>query len=183
MNDKNINAEATHTLNTARSFIKVAEKYAEFKKTEGYIEDNYTLYEVINLDASLDICKSGPADYYYDKAYEMMCNELGANHPETRQLVQEIINYHLNNVKRMMSERFFLTGLFILPFLLLVSREYFGPSWQSCLVYIVSYTFLSLFCYLETCLMCYFEKCNCQKRYQKQDTSIRHWQNRWWKRL
>lgn len=104
MNDKDVNAEATHTLNTVRSFIKAAEKYAEFKKNEGYVEDNYTLYEVINLDACLDICKSGPADYYYDKAYEMMCNELGANHPETRQLVQEIINYHLDNVKRMMSE-------------------------------------------------------------------------------
>lgn len=166
MNDKLINEKETHTLNTARSFIKVAEGYAKYKKTEGYNEDNYSLYEIVNLDACLEICKKGPADFYYDKAYKMMCKELGANHPETRQLVQEIINYHLNNIKRMMFERFFFTCLILLPFLLIITRDYYSLYWQRNLVYVVGYTLLSLYWYLETSLMCYFEKRYYQKQYR-----------------
>lgn len=161
MNDE----KTTQTLETARDFIKQAKKYANYKKTEGYNEDNYTLYEIVNLDASLEICDRGPADYYFEKAYDMLCKELGADHPETRRLVQDIINYHLDNVKRMMSERFFLTGAILLPLVMLLDREMFYPSWQSNLVYVASYTFLSLSFYLETMLLCFFEKRNLQKQY------------------
>lgn len=165
MNDE----KTTQTLETARDFIKQAKKYANYKKTEGYNEDNYTLYEIVNLDACLEICDRGPADYYFEKAYDMLCKELGADHPETRQLVQDIINYHLDNIKRMMSERFFLTGVFLLPLVMLLDREMFGPSWQCNLVYVASYSLLSLSFYLETILLCYFEKQKYQKQYQIQN--------------
>ena len=43
---------------------------------------------------------------------------------------------------------------------MLLDREMFGPSWQCNLVYVASYTLLSLSFYLETILLCYFEKRN-----------------------
>lgn len=167
MNTVNENKEETQTLKLANDFIKVAEEHAKFKRTEGYIEDNYSFFEIFNLDACLDICKSGPADYYYEKAYELKSKELGANHPETRQLVQKIINYHLDNVKRMMIERFFFTALILLPFLVLMNREMFGSSWQGSLVYVVTYVLLFFSWYLETSFMCYLEKQKYQKQYQR----------------
>ena len=148
----------THTLETARDFIKIAEKHAKFRRTEGYIEDNYSLFEVINLDACMDICKNGPADYYYKKAYEMFCKELGADHPETCKLVQEIINYHVNNVKRMMLERYLIASILITPILWLLKDELFVESWQGAIALISCFVLLSFTGYLETALVCFFEK-------------------------
>lgn len=91
---KQSNQQESNSLNTAREFIKIAKSYAYFKKTEGYLEDDYTLFEIINQDACLDICSRGPADYYYEKAYEILCEELGPNHRDTLQLMDEIVNYH-----------------------------------------------------------------------------------------
>ena len=91
---KQSNQQESNSLNTAREFIKIAKSYAYFKKTEGYREDDYTLFEIINQDACLDICSRGPADYYYEKAYEILCEELGPNHWDTLQLMDEIVNYH-----------------------------------------------------------------------------------------
>ena len=148
----------THTLETARDFIKIAEKHAKFRRTEGYIEDNYSLFEVINLDACMEIIKSGPADYYYKKAYDMFCKELGADHPETHKLVQEIISYYVNNVKRMMLERYVIASILITPFLWLLKDELYGKSWQGAIALLSCYVLLALTGFLETTLVCFFEK-------------------------
>ena len=148
----------TQTLKLARDFIRVAEKHAEFKRTEGYIEDNYSFFEILNLDACMDICNRGPADFYYEKAYELMLQELGADHPETRQLAQEIINYHLNNAKRMMYERFFFAALISIPVLYLLIPELYPKVWHGILVFISSYAILTIYWYLETTLVCHLEK-------------------------
>ena len=146
------------TLKLAHDFIKVAEKHAKFKRTEGYIEDNYSFFQVLNLDACMDICEKGPADFYYEKAYELMSKELGADHPETRQLVQAIINYHVNNVKRMMCERFFLSAIIMIPILWLLIQELFGVTWQGIIAFVSCFALLYLFWNLETYLLCLLEK-------------------------
>ena len=156
----------TQTLKLAHDFMKVAEKHAKFKRTEGYIEDNYSFFQILNLDACMDICDKGPADFYYEKAYELLCKELGVDHPETRKLVQEIINYHVNNVKRMMCERFFLPALIMLPILWLLIRELFGVTWQGIIAMVSCYALLYLFWNLETYLLCFLEKRKRQMQYR-----------------
>ena len=84
-----INGNEPRSLETARDYIKIAKDHAKFKKTEGYIEDNFSLLQVANLEASLDICNRGPADYYYEKAYDLLSETLGKDHPETRALVRD----------------------------------------------------------------------------------------------
>lgn len=158
----------THTLETARDFIKIAKKYAKFKSTEGYIEDNYSFFEILNLDACMDICDRGPADFYYEKAYDMFCKELGADHPETRQLVQEIINYHVNNVKRMMLERYLLTSILMTPILWLLKDELFAEPWQGAIALLSCYALLALTGFLETALVCFFEKRYRQKLFMNE---------------
>lgn len=148
----------THTLETARDFIKIAEKHAKFRRTEGYIEEKYSFFEILNLDACMDICDRGPADFYYEKAHDMFCKELGADHPETRQLVQEIINYHVNNVKRMMLERYLLTSILMTPILWLLKEELFVEPWQGAIALLSCYALLGLAWFLETTLVCFFEK-------------------------
>lgn len=54
-----------NTLALARSFIKTARGYAEYKRIIGYNEDNYDILDILNQKASLEICNRGPADYYY----------------------------------------------------------------------------------------------------------------------
>ena len=49
---------------------------------------------------------------------------------------------------------------------MLLDREMFGPSWQCNLVYVASYSLLSLSFYLETILLCFFEKRNLQEQYK-----------------
>ena len=77
---KTTNENVNHSLETARGFIKTAREYAHYKKTEGYNDDNFSFLEIVNLDASLDVCRRGPADYYFEKAYDLLCNELGKDH-------------------------------------------------------------------------------------------------------
>ena len=121
----------TQTLKLAHDFMKVAEKHAKFKRTEGYIEDNYSFFQILNLE-----------------------------------LVQEIINYHVNNVKRMMCERFFLPALIMLPILWLLIRELFGVTWQGIIAMVSCYALLYLFWNLETYLLCFLEKRNRQMQYR-----------------
>ena len=132
----------TLTLKLAHDFMKVAEKHAKFKRTEGYIEDNYSFFQILNLDACMDICDKGPADFYYEKAYELLCKELGVDHPETRKLVQEIINYQW-----------------------LLIRELFGATWHGIIAMVSCYALLYLFWNLETCLLCFLEKRNRQMHF------------------
>ena len=119
MNDKD------NTLALARDFIKTARGYARYKHVDGYNEDDYDVFELMNLDASLEICRRGPADYYYEKAYDMLCACQGKNHPETRQLVSEIIDYHVHNVQRMMQENYT-----IVPFTFILNRP-LCVSWSA----------------------------------------------------
>ena len=92
-----------------------------------------------------------------------MCKELGADHPETRRLVQEIINYHVNNVKRMMLERFFFVALISIFILWLLVHELFGPTWMGVIALVSCFALLYLYWYCETALLCFFEKRHHQK--------------------
>ena len=65
--------KSENTLKQAREYIKLAEDYARYKLVDGYNEDDFSILEIFNLDASLTICDRGPADYYYEKAYDMLC--------------------------------------------------------------------------------------------------------------
>ena len=65
--------EKNNTLALARDFIKTARDYARLKQVDGYNEDDYSVLEIFNLDACYTICDRGPADYYYEKAYDMLC--------------------------------------------------------------------------------------------------------------
>lgn len=165
----NTEKDNSRSLETAREYVKLANSYALYKRTEGYDENNYSFFDVFNLDAALEICNRGPADYYYEKAYDMLCKELGADHPETRQLVQEIINYHVNNAKRMMLERFFFTALFCLPILMLMIRELYGATWQGNLAYVVIYALLFILWNLESSVISFLERRQYKKQYQNKD--------------
>ena len=116
-----------NTIKLAREYIKVAEGYARYKLVDGYNEDDYDVLQIFNQDASLEICKRGPADYYYEKAYDLLCACQGRNHPETRQLVDEIIDYHVHIVQRMMQENYTLV-LFIVFTYLTVNLMHRKPS-------------------------------------------------------
>ena len=162
----NTEKENSRSLETAREFVKLANSYALYKRTEGYDENNYSYFDIFNLDASLEICNRGPADYYYEKAYDMFCDKLGADHPETRQVVQDIINYHLNNAKRMMFERFFISAIFMVPCMyLLISNLFESVSWQGVLFYYGSYALVALSWILESYILCILEKQHYQKKY------------------
>lgn len=152
-----------HNLDTARQFLKLAKSYALYKRTEGYDEDNYSFFAVLNLDAALEICDRGPADYYFEKAYDMFCDKLGAEHPETRMVAQEIITYHVNNAKRMMAERLLFTTIFMVPFMYLLVSNLFSDNWQGLLAYYSSYTLVVLSFILESYILCMIEKRHYQK--------------------
>ena len=169
----NTEKDNSRSLETAREYVKLANNHALYKRTEGYDEDKYSFFDVLNLDACLEICNRGPADYYYEKAYNMLCDKLGADHPETRQLVHEIINYHVNNAKRMMVERFFFTALLSLPILMMLIREIYGATWQGNLAYIVSYSLLFLLWNLETSVISFLEKRQYKKQYQNQEKACK----------
>lgn len=162
---KQSNRQESNSLNTAREFIKIAKSYAYFKKTEGYREDDYTLFEIINQDACLDICSRGPADYYYEKAYEILCEELGPNHRDTLQLMDEIVNYHINNLKRMMLERFVFSSILMFPFVYMITQDYFD-SWNELISFYVIYGFIYLYWQIELILLCFMEK-RCYQSYYK----------------
>lgn len=162
---KDISENTNHSLETARGFIKTAREHAHYKKTEGYNDDNFSFLEIINLDASLDVCRRGPADYYFEKAYDLLCNELGKDHSETRELVKEIITYHVNNVKRMMAERCLLIGsILLLPIHSLVDHIC-GFSQQKVIGFALVYTCLIIYWHIEQALMCFMEKTHCLRIY------------------
>ena len=160
--------EKDNTLALARDFIKTARDYAKFKQVDGYNEDDYSILEIFNLDACYTICDRGPADYYYEKAYDMLCACQGKDHPETRQLVGEIIDYHVHNIQRMMQEKYTIVLLIILLYLVLNLPEFIADKNQ-CAFYIAACNAaLALFCYLEQTFMCFMERRHYQRVYKQQ---------------
>ena len=160
--------EKNNTLALARDFIKTARDYARFKQVDGYNEDDYSVLEIFNLDACYTICDRGPADYYYEKAYDMLCACQGKDHPETRQLVGEIIDYHVHNIQRMMQEKYTIVLLIILLYLVLNLPEFIADKNQ-CAFYIAAcIAAFTLFCYLEQTFMCFMERRHYQRVYKQQ---------------
>ena len=155
------------TLKQAREFIKTARGYARYKHVDGYNEDDFSVLEIFNLDASLTICNRGPADYYYEKAYDMLCACLGKDHPEARQLVREIINYHVSSVQRMMQENYTIVLTIVLLLLVLNLTELITDK-SLCAFYISACNAaLAIFWYLEQTLMCFLERRHYQRIYNK----------------
>lgn len=155
-----------NTIKLAREYIKVAEGYARYKLVDGYNEDDYDVLQIFNQDASLEICKRGPADYYYEKAYDMLCACQGKNHPETRQLVREIIDYHVHNVQRMMQENYTIVLTIVLLYLVLNLPEFIADK-SLCAFYIAACNAaLALFWYLEQTFMCFMERRHYQRVYR-----------------
>jgi hypothetical protein len=161
-----MNGNEPRSLETARGYIKIAKDHAKFKKTEGYIEDNFSLLQVANLEASLDICNRGPADYYYEKAYDLLSETLGKDHPETQALVQKIINYHVDNAKRMFAERYLLTGLYLIGVLYLLLHEIFDTNLERAIAYALCYTSLFAYWFLEYTLVSLMERHHYRRIYK-----------------
>ncbi len=150
--------EKNNTLALARDFIKTARDYARFKQVDGYNEDDYSILEIFNLDACYTICDRGPADYYYEKAYDMLCACQGKNHPETRQLVSEIIDYHVHNVQRMMQENYTIVLLIIYTYLTLNLMALIPDKKEIAFYIAVCQAALTVFWYLEQTFMCFLER-------------------------
>ena len=159
--------KSENTLKQAREYIKLAEDYARYKLVDGYNEDDFSVLEIFNLDASLTICNRGPADYYYEKAYEMFCAHLGRNHPETRKLVDEIIDYHVHLVQRMMQENYTLLIFIVFTYLTLNMMRLITDK-NLCAFYIaVCQAALTVFWYLEQTFMCFLERRHYQRVFEK----------------
>ncbi len=155
-----------NTIKLAREYKKVAEGYARYKLVDGYNEDDYDVLQIFNQDASLEICKRGPADYYYEKAYDLLCACQGRNHPETRQLVNEIIDYHVHIVQRMMQENYTLVLLIVFTYLT-VNLMHLMTDKTLCAFYIAAcQAALTVFWYLEQTFMCYLERRHYQRVYR-----------------
>ncbi len=155
-----------NTIKLAREYKKVAEGYARDKLVDGYNEDDYDVLQIFNQDASLEICKRGPADYYYEKAYDLLCACQGRNHPETRQLVDEIIDYHVHIVQRMMQENYTIVLTIVLLYLVLNLPEFIADK-SLCAFYIAAcQAALTVFWYLEQTFMCYLERRHYQRIYR-----------------
>ena len=157
--------DSGNTLKLAREYIKVAEDYARYKRGVGYNEDDYSILQIFNLDACYTICDRGPADYYYEKAYDMLCACQGKNHPETRQLVREIIDYHVHNVQRMMQENYTIVLLIIYTYLTLNLMELIPDKKQIAFYIAVCQAALAVYFYLEQTFMCFLERRHYQRVY------------------
>ena len=155
------------SLETARGYIKIAKDHAKFKKTEGYIEDNFSLFQVANLNASLDICNRGPADYYFEKAYDLLSETLGKDHPETLALVQEIINYHVDNAKRMLVGRYFLTGLYLVALLYPLLYKVLDTGLERAIAYTLGFTSIVAYWIVEYTLVCLMERHHYRRIYKE----------------
>jgi len=161
MNEQHIK----NTITLARDFIKTARGYARYKLVDGYNEDDYDIFQICNQEASLEICRRGPADYYYEKAYDMLCDCQGRNHPETRQLVDEIIDYHVHLVQRMMQENYTLVLCIVFTYLTL-NMMHLMTDLKLCAFYIaVCHAVLTVFWYMEQALMCFMERRHYQRMY------------------
>lgn len=159
--------EKDNTLALARDFIKTARDYARYKLVDGYNEDDFSILEIFNLDACYTICKKGPADYFYEKAYDMLCACQGKDHPETRQLVREIIDYHVHNVQRMMQESYTIVLIIVFFYLVLNLPEIIANKSQ-CTYYIaVCNAAIALFWYLEQTFMCFMERRHYRRVYNQ----------------
>ena len=156
--------EKDNILVLARDFIKTARDHAEYKRIEGYDESRYDLFQIINFNAAYTICDRGPADYFYEKAYDMLCAHLGKDHPETRQLVSEIISYHVHNIQRMMQEIFTIVVCILLIFLVMDLPYLFRPS-QCPFAFAACNASIAFFWYLEQVLMCFMERRHYQRVY------------------
>jgi hypothetical protein len=154
-----------NTLALARDFIKTARGYAKYKQVDGYNEDDYSILEIFNLDACYTICDRGPADYYYEKAYDMLCACQGKNHPETRQLVSEIIDYHVHNVQRMMQENYTIVLLIIYTYLTLNLMALIPDEKEIAFYIAVCQAALAIYWYLEQTFMCFLERRHYQRIY------------------
>ena len=141
-----------NTLALARDFIKTARGYARYKHVDGYNEDDYDVFELMNLDASLEICRRGPADYYYEKAYDMLCACQGKNHPET-------------NVQRMMQENYTIVLLIIYTYLTLNLMALIPDKKQIAFYIAVCQAALAIYWYLEQTFMCFLERRHYQRIY------------------
>lgn len=154
-----------NTLALARDFIKTARGYARYKLVDGYNEDDYDILQICNQEASLEICRRGPADYYYEKAYDMLCACQGKNHTETQQLVDEIIDYHVHLIQRMMQENYTLV-FFIVFTCLTLNMMHLMTDKNLCAFYIaVCQVALTVFWYLEQTFMCFLERRHYQRIY------------------
>ena len=159
--------EKDNTLALARDFIKTARDYARYKLVDGYNEDDFSILEIFNLDACYTICKKGPADYFYEKAYDMLCACQGKDHPETRQLVKEIIDYHVHNVQRMMQESYTIVLIIVFFYLVLNLPEIIANKSQ-CTYYIAACNAaIALFWYLEQTFMCFMERRHYRRVYNQ----------------
>ena len=157
--------DSGNTLKLAREYIKVAEDYARYKRGVGYNEDDYSILQIFNLDACYTICDRGPADYYYEKAYDMLCACQGKNHPETRQLVSEIIDYHVHNVQRMMQENYTIVLLIIYTYLTLNLMALIPDKKEIAFYIAVCQAALAVYFYLEQTFMCFLERRHYQRVY------------------
>ena len=158
--------ESENTLKLARDLRKVAGQFAEYKRTEGYNEDNYSLLDIFNLEASLEVCRRGPADYFYETALDLFSKTLGRNHQETLGLVREIIDYHVNNVRRMMIERSMVMSVWLLFPLMLMSRELFPSVPLRVVALWGCYISLLFYSRIEEWLMCLMERRHYQRVYR-----------------
>lgn len=158
--------EKNNNLDTAHKFIKIAKDYAKYKRTEGYNENDFSMFEVVNLDASLEICNRGPADYYYEKAYDMLCSKYGKEHPEVRKLVKEIVNYHVNNVKRMLTERYCFIGIILAPIIYIMTDKLYPKGWPCLIATLSCYVAYIIYWHIDQAIMCYMEKRHYRKLFR-----------------
>lgn len=161
--------ESENALKLARDFRRIAGTHAEFKRTEGYIEDNYSLIDIFNLDASLEVCRRGPADYFYETALDLFRQTLGRYHQETLDLVREIIDYHVNNVRRMMIERNMVTSVFLLGPAMLMSRGLFPSTPQRLFALYGSFLCLLLYSRIEEWFVCLMEYRHYRRVFRNED--------------
>lgn len=154
-----------NNLETAQKFIKIAKGHADYRKNTGYNEDDYSLWDIINLDACMEICTKGPADYYYEKAYDILCSKYGKDHPETRKLVEDIIQYHVNNTKRMMYERYGFVAFIIMIFIIGQAYTLYGRGIKWVIAFLTCYTVLFTYWAIELFLLCQMVKRHYRKEY------------------
>ena len=89
----------------------------------------------------------------------------GKNHPETRQLVSEIIDYHVHNVQRMMQENYTIVLLIIYTYLTLNLMALIPDKKEIAFYIAVCQAALAVYFYLEQTFMCFLERRHYQRVY------------------
>ena len=95
----------------------------------------------------------------------MLCACQGQNHPETRQLVSEIIDYHVHNVQRMMQENYTIVLLIIYTYLTLNLMALIPDKKEIAFYIAVCQAALAVYFYLEQTFMCFLERRHYQRIY------------------